>query len=178
MVHVPQSSMPPQPSPWVPQLKPSAMQVVGVQDVPQTLAVPPPPQVMPMGQEPQSMMPPQPSLIFPQLPAMQVTGVEQPLSTPLSGNMKVPVEPPDPPAPPDELETPPDPPVLEPVVFAAPAPLTLWPRVAPAEQAAMMNAQSNPRIHLWRIVPGYPDRGLSCKCVASISERRQSPPMR
>jgi hypothetical protein len=37
--------MPPQPSPAVPQVKPSAAQVVGVHMLPQTFAVPPPPQV-------------------------------------------------------------------------------------------------------------------------------------
>src|SRR6185437_7972372 len=50
---VPQSSIPLQPSPCMPQLDPSEAQVVGVHAVPHMLATPPPPQVCPVGQPPQ-----------------------------------------------------------------------------------------------------------------------------
>src|SRR5580700_2988253 len=78
-VQVPQSSMPPQPSPLVPQLTPSAMQVVGTHEVPQTLGtggVPAPHTWFPVHM-PHMRMPPQPSLIDPQLAfcAAQVVAV-------------------------------------------------------------------------------------------------------
>src|SRR5262249_44979778 len=69
----------PQPSLIEPQFLPWAAQVVGVQaGAPQTLAVPPPPQVWGEVQEPQLRVPPQPSLIEPQfLPwAEHVVGVQ------------------------------------------------------------------------------------------------------
>src|SRR5207249_3618232 len=67
-VQVPQLSVPPQPSETVPQSAPWAAQVVGVQaPVPQTLGVPPPPQVCGAVQLPQLKVPPQPSGAVPQL---------------------------------------------------------------------------------------------------------------
>jgi len=76
---VPQSSIPPQPSPCMPQLDPSEAQVAGVHMTvwPQTLGMPPPPHVSGMVQVPQSSVPPQPSPCMPQLKpsAAQVVGV-------------------------------------------------------------------------------------------------------
>jgi hypothetical protein len=68
--------MPPQPSLLAPQLLPCAAQVAGVQ--PQTLGVPPPPQVCGAVQLPQLSVPPQPSGIEPQslFCAAQVVGVQ------------------------------------------------------------------------------------------------------
>jgi hypothetical protein len=52
-----------------PQLAPTSAQVSGVQGgEPQTLGVPPPPQVFGAVQPPQSTVPPQPSLCLPQKP--------------------------------------------------------------------------------------------------------------
>ena len=56
---MPQLRVPPQPSATEPQFLPSAAQLVGVQ--PQTLAVPPPPQVWGEVHVPQLRVPPQPS---------------------------------------------------------------------------------------------------------------------
>ncbi len=68
-MQVPQSSMPPQVSPCLPQLEPSEEQVAGVHMImcPQTLGMPAPPQVSGMVQVPQSSVPPQPSPCVPQL---------------------------------------------------------------------------------------------------------------
>lgn len=66
--------MPPQPSGGVPQVMPSAAQVVFVQ--PQTFGVPPPPHVSVPEHEPQSMVPPQPSEIVLHCWALQVAGVQ------------------------------------------------------------------------------------------------------
>jgi hypothetical protein len=74
-VHVPQCSVPPQPSGQSPQLR--APHVDGVQ--PQTFGVPPPPHVAPVAVHvPQASVPPQPSGIDPQsLPAaVQVVAVQ------------------------------------------------------------------------------------------------------
>ena len=61
-VHVPQSSVPPQPSPMAPQFAPTIAQVSGVHiGLPQTPGVPPPPQVVSVEQVPQSIKFPQPS---------------------------------------------------------------------------------------------------------------------
>ena len=58
--------MPPQPSPMKTQLAPSVEQLFGLQlPAPQTLGVPPPPQVVPPVQVPQFTVPPQPSAIAP-----------------------------------------------------------------------------------------------------------------
>ena len=78
-LHLPQSSVPPQPSEMVPQLAPRLAHVVGVHELPapHTLATPPAPQLWPAGHAPpQSSVPPQPSGRLPQsLPsAAQVTG--------------------------------------------------------------------------------------------------------
>jgi hypothetical protein len=60
--HVPQLTVPPQPSLMGPQLAPTLAQVRGEQaGVPHTLAVPPPPQVSGAPHWPQSSRPPQPS---------------------------------------------------------------------------------------------------------------------
>jgi hypothetical protein len=68
-VHCPHGTEPPQPSEIVPQLSAAGQLVRGWQGgVPQTLSVPPPPQVCPEGQElPQDTVPPQPSGTEPQL---------------------------------------------------------------------------------------------------------------
>jgi hypothetical protein len=64
-------SIPPQPSPVVPQPTPSAAHVVGVQVAaslcPQTLGFPPPPQVSAPVHVPHASIPPQPSDCAPQL---------------------------------------------------------------------------------------------------------------
>ena len=60
----PQSSVWPQPSGIDPQLTPAAAHVLGAQ--PQTLAVPPPPQICGAAQDPQSSVAPQPSEMTPQ----------------------------------------------------------------------------------------------------------------
>ena len=62
---MPQLRVPPQPSEAEPQLKPSPEHVFGVH--PQTLAVPPPPQVWGAVQVPQFRVPPHPSEAVPQL---------------------------------------------------------------------------------------------------------------
>jgi hypothetical protein len=71
-----QSSMPPQPSLWSPQLAPIASQVVGVHTpplgTPQWLGTPAPPQVSGSVQDEQSMRLPQPSLIGPHSPTSHV----------------------------------------------------------------------------------------------------------
>jgi hypothetical protein len=80
-VHVPQLSVPPQPSLMDPQLSPCAAHVVGVHvPPPHTLAVPPPPQVAGEVQVPQLSVPPQPSATDPQfLPSAEhVVGVQLP----------------------------------------------------------------------------------------------------
>ena len=60
-------SNPPQPSATGPQFAPKSAQVLGTQVLlPQTLCVPPPPQVWPLGQVPQLSSPPQLSAIGPQ----------------------------------------------------------------------------------------------------------------
>jgi hypothetical protein len=71
--HAPQSSDPPQPLPITPQYRPlERTQLVGFLQVPesvaapQTLGMPPPPQVRPSVQSPQSSCRPQPSPILPQ----------------------------------------------------------------------------------------------------------------
>jgi hypothetical protein len=66
--HDPQLSVPPQPSPAFPQLKPSDAQVIGVHmsGVAQTFGVLPQPQTCPTGQVPQLSVPPQPSPAWPQ----------------------------------------------------------------------------------------------------------------
>ncbi len=67
-LHVPQLRVLPQPSPAVPQLKPSPWHVAGVHPPkPQTLGVPPPPHVSGDAQVPQLSVPPQPSAAVPQL---------------------------------------------------------------------------------------------------------------
>ena len=63
--HVPQEIVPPHPSPAVPQFKPVAHVVAGVQ--PHTPLVPLPPQVCGEVQLPQEIAPPQPSGAVPQL---------------------------------------------------------------------------------------------------------------
>jgi hypothetical protein len=70
VAQVPHASRLPQPSGGVPQLAPSALQVVAVQlPPPHRLATPPPPQVCPLGQDPQlTVTPPQPSLCGPHAP--------------------------------------------------------------------------------------------------------------
>jgi hypothetical protein len=67
--HVPQASVPPQPSPAGPHRIPSAVQVVGTQHVPpHTLGVPPPPHVSQAAVHvPHESEPPQPSPAGPQL---------------------------------------------------------------------------------------------------------------
>src|SRR6202142_4453341 len=71
--HEPQSIEPPQPSLFMPQVRPSAKHVSGMHDPPSTppsptphLLYPPPPQNSPPAQLPQSSWPPQPSLFIPQ----------------------------------------------------------------------------------------------------------------
>src|SRR6185436_6357893 len=80
-----QSSVPPQPSPILPQYWPlgrvqvSFWQPTGVE--PHTPGVPPPPQVCPLGQPPQSLVLPQPSPIRPQywlVSVVQATAVQPP----------------------------------------------------------------------------------------------------
>ena len=67
-VHVPQLSIPPQPSACVPQLAASAAQVVGTHaTVPHWLGVPPPPHVSVPVQVPQLSVPPQPLDCVPQV---------------------------------------------------------------------------------------------------------------
>ena len=68
-LQVPQLSELPQPSPWVPQVTPSSVQVLGVQATvePHWLGVPPPPHVPASPQPPQSSGLPQPSPAGPQL---------------------------------------------------------------------------------------------------------------
>jgi hypothetical protein len=69
LAHVPQSSVPPHPSPIGPQFACCAAHVSGVHiavGVPHTLGVPLPPHVCPIGQVPQSINPPHPSAIGPQ----------------------------------------------------------------------------------------------------------------
>jgi len=61
---LPQLRLPPQPLEMLPQFLPCAAQVVGVQ--PQTLAVPPPPQLLGLEQLPQLRLPPQPLEMEPQ----------------------------------------------------------------------------------------------------------------
>src|SRR5262245_53348021 len=79
----PQSRVPPQPSPTIPQyLPPGGVQVTAWHippPVPQTLATPPPPQVSVPERPPQSIRRPQPSPIMPQyLPpsCWQATGMQ------------------------------------------------------------------------------------------------------
>jgi len=79
---VPQESIAPQPSLMVPQFFPWAAQVVGVQALgPQTLGVPPAPQLSPGPQVPHESTELQPSLMVPQFfPwAEQVVGVQLPV---------------------------------------------------------------------------------------------------
>lgn len=84
LLQVPQLSTAAQPSDAVPHSKPSEAQLRGVQvPVPQTLGVPPPPQVWPLLQVPQVSVPPQPSETLPQVAPSaeqlfgeQVTGVK------------------------------------------------------------------------------------------------------
>src|ERR1700757_258787 len=64
---MPQSCVPPQPSPCMPQLKPSCPQVLAVQPPEQTPGIPPPPHTWPIGHMPQSCIPSQPSVCRPQL---------------------------------------------------------------------------------------------------------------
>jgi hypothetical protein len=70
-VHEPQLSVPPQPSPATPQVKPSCWHVLGRQSDPPPasalphLKKPPPPHVWPPGHMPQSSRPPQPSAAGP-----------------------------------------------------------------------------------------------------------------
>jgi len=77
-----QFSVPPQPSPIVPQYwpPPASVQVIFLQlGSPQTLATPWPPQVAGAVQFPQSSDPPQPSPIMPQyreVPTLQVVGTQ------------------------------------------------------------------------------------------------------
>jgi hypothetical protein len=66
-VHTPQVSVPPQPSPMMPQLAPLAPQVVCLQMLPHWFGVPPPPQLAGAVQVPQSSKPPQPSATWPQV---------------------------------------------------------------------------------------------------------------
>ena len=67
-VQEPQSSAPPQPSPVNPQSKPNCAHVFAAHvPPPQTLGVPPPPQVWGAVQSPQLMVPPQPSPCSPQV---------------------------------------------------------------------------------------------------------------
>jgi hypothetical protein len=78
-VQVPQLIMPPQPSGAVPQFWPVGQVVLGTHGVPQTLGVPPPPQVAGAVQVPQLSMPPQPSAMEPQFwPLGQVVSGVQP----------------------------------------------------------------------------------------------------
>ena len=73
----PQLTVPPQPLGTVPQLSPAGQVVIGVQ--PQTLGVPPPPQLCGAVQAgPQVSVPPQPSERVPQLapPGQAVRGVQ------------------------------------------------------------------------------------------------------
>ena len=66
--HVPQLTLPPQPSPTKPQLAFTWAHVLGMQDgAPQCPATPAPPQVCPPTQVPQVTVPPQPSATIPQL---------------------------------------------------------------------------------------------------------------
>src|SRR5262249_57471717 len=76
-VQLPQASQPPQPSGIAPQFFPCAAHVVGVHG-PQTLAIPPPPQLCGAVQLPQVNVCPQPSEIVPQfLPSdAQVTDAQ------------------------------------------------------------------------------------------------------
>ena len=68
MLHGPQSMVPPQPSPLIPQVTPSSMQVLGVQPLPPHWpGMPAPPQLCGEVQVPQFSMPPQPSDQNPQL---------------------------------------------------------------------------------------------------------------
>ncbi len=69
---VPQLSVPPQPSPTVPQFLPRLAQVFGVHGRVQVLFV----HVWPLPQEPQLSVPPQPSPIVPQLPVMHTAGTQ------------------------------------------------------------------------------------------------------
>jgi hypothetical protein len=82
--HAPQVTLPPQPSPMVPQYwvlpltQPWRTQPAGA-GVPHTAATPPPPQLVPAGQEPQVKAPPQPSPIVPQycaLPLVQLVATQ------------------------------------------------------------------------------------------------------
>jgi len=81
-VQLPQFTVPPQPFEIVPQFAPLGHVVTGVQ--PQTLAVPPPPQVCGAVQLPQLTVPPQPFGIVPQFrPVRQeVFGMHVALQTP------------------------------------------------------------------------------------------------
>jgi hypothetical protein len=73
---LPHEICPPQPSLAAPHWYPAGHDVFFWQ-TPQTLAVPPPPQVSSAPvQEPQSSIPPQPSDILPHWPAWQVFGVQ------------------------------------------------------------------------------------------------------
>jgi len=71
-LHVPQLSVPPQPSGIDPQFLPCAAHVVGVHGRVQVLFV----QTWPLGQEPQLRVPPQPLPIEPQLPVMHTAGTQ------------------------------------------------------------------------------------------------------
>src|SRR5438874_1495323 len=55
----PQLSLPPQPSPCSPHVKPCCAHVFGTQPPPHMPGVPPPPQLWPAAQVPQSCVPPQ-----------------------------------------------------------------------------------------------------------------------
>jgi len=70
--HVPQLSVPPQPSEIEPQFLPCAAHVVGVHGRVQVLFV----QTWPLGQAPQLSVPPQPLPIEPQLPVMHTAGTQ------------------------------------------------------------------------------------------------------
>jgi hypothetical protein len=66
-VQVPHDSVPPQPSPMLPQFLPWALHVVGTHaGTPQTLGVPPPPHDSGLVQLPHDSVPPQPSPMVPQ----------------------------------------------------------------------------------------------------------------
>jgi len=69
-----QSTVPPQPSGWLPQVKPAQALAAGVQ--PHALATPPPPQLFGATQPPQSWVPLQPSGMGPHLPVQSKTGVQ------------------------------------------------------------------------------------------------------
>ena len=93
-VQVPQESVPPQPSPAGPQLKPRSTQVFGVQmgaGVPHTAGVPPPPHVAGEVHEPHASVSPQPSPAGPQpiFWSVHESGTHAPPSIPPSGGTKL-----------------------------------------------------------------------------------------